>query len=159
MSQMSQKITIYGELIKLLRKEWESISNYSYEAIQEILNKKETLVLKIQVLEENRAEVVDVIAKKLGMLPEELTLKKLIVLIDHPVKAKLMKYRITLLEQIKTIAELNEINQGLVDTSSLSIKKSLAFIHKTQSDAEAGYHGDGQMNGNKTSSCMLSLEA
>ena len=158
-SQMGQKIIIYGELIRLLRKEWDSIAKYSYEDIQEILNKKETLVLKMQVLEENRTEVVNAIAKKLGIPSEQLTLKKLIASIDHPVKFKLMKYRDTLLEQIKTIAELNEVNRGLVDTSSLSIKKSLAFIHTAQSDAEAGYHADGQKNGSKTSSRMLSLKA
>jgi flagellar biosynthesis/type III secretory pathway chaperone len=155
---MGQKIMIYDDLIKLLRKEWDSISKYSYEDIQEILNKKEILVLKMQVLEENRTEVVNAIAKKLEMASGELTLKKLIALIDHPVKIKLMKYRDTLLEQIKTIAELNEINKGLVDTSSLSIKKSMAFIHKTLSVAEAGYHADGQIEENKTISRMMSLE-
>jgi flagellar biosynthesis/type III secretory pathway chaperone len=158
MKQMGQKILIYGELIKLLRKEWDSISKYSYEDIQEILNKKETLVLKMQVLEENRTEVVKAIGKKLGMPFEELTLKKLIASIDHPLTTKLGKYRETLLEQINTISELNEVNKGLVDTSSLSIKKSLAFIHKAQSDAEASYHADGQMNEGKSNSRMLSLE-
>ena len=159
MSQMGQKIIIYKELISLLRKEWGSISEYSYEDIQEIVNKKETLVLKMQVLEENSIEVVNAIAKNLGMVSKELTLKKLIASIDHPVKIKLMKHRNTLLKQIKTIAELNQVNRGLIDSSSLSIKKSLAFIHKTQSEAEAGYHSDGLINEGKTSSRMLSLEA
>ncbi len=159
LSQMGQKIIIYEELIKLLRREWGSISQYSYDDIQEILNKKETLVLKMQVLEENRTEVVNTISEKLGIPSEDLTLNKLIAKIDHPIKKKLMAYRKTLLSQIKTIVELNEFNQELVDASSLSIKKSLSFIHKTQSATEAGYHSGGQMDEHVTGSRMLSLEA
>jgi hypothetical protein len=113
----------------------------------------------MQVLEENRTEVVNMIATKLGIQYEDLTLKKLIASIDHPVKKKLLAHRSTLLGQVKTIGELNECNQALVDTSSLSIKKSLAFIHKTELAAQEGYHADGQMNDSKTSSVMLSMEA
>ena len=56
LGQLSQKIMIYDELIKLMETEWDSVTAYSLEKVQEITNKKETLILKMQVLEENRIE-------------------------------------------------------------------------------------------------------
>ena len=159
LNQLGQKALIYDELIKLLEEEWEGISEYSYDKVQAALNKKETLVLKMQVLEENRLQVVEALAKRLGLSMQDLTLKKLIASIDHPVRAKLMGKRKILLGQIKKIAFLNEQNQGLVDASSLSIKKSLAFLHKTQDVSEAAYHADGSLNESKSEVRMLSMEA
>ena len=159
LSQLGQKVLIYDELIKLLQEEWEGISWYSFEKVQAALNKKETLVLKMQLLEENRMEIVEVLAKHLGLSVQSLTLKKLIGSIDHPIRVKLNEKRKILLSQIKKIAYLNEKNQGLVDASSLSIKKSLAFLHKTQDFAEAPYHSDGNLKEGKSEVRMLSMEA
>ena len=158
LSQLGQKTLIYDQLIKLLEEEWEGISKYSYEKVQAALNKKQTLVLKMQVLEENRLEVVEELAKRLDLSIQDLTLKKLISAIDHPVSAKLMERRKILLGQIKKINDLNDQNEGLVDASSLSIKKSLAFLHKVQDISEAPYHSDGNLKKSSTEVRMLSME-
>ena len=158
-NQMGQKIMIYDELIQLLQKEWESVSNYSYDDIQEIMNKKETLVLKMQVLEENRNEVVQTLADKLELRVEEATLKKLITFCPAPVKKKLTAFRQRLLLQIETIADLNLKNQGLLDASSMSIKKSLVFLHMSQDTAESSYQGGGRIALGKGQSKMLNMQA
>ena len=158
LNQLRQKSLIYDELIILLEEEWGDISEYSYDKVQAGLNKKETMILKMQVLEENRLEVVGTLAKQLGLSMEDLTLKKLIGSINHPIRVKLIGVRKTLLGQLKKIAFLNDQNQGLVDTSSLSIKKSLAFLHKTQDMSEAAYHADGNLIGSKSELRMLSTE-
>ena len=159
LKQMGQKIAIYEELIDLLRKEWDSVSEYSLMGVQEILNKKETLVLKMQVLEENRLQVVRAIAKKLEVPFEGLTLKKILSLQPHPLNEKLNLYRKKLLKQISLIAELTEKTKRIVDHSSMSIKKSLSFLHLTQEKCEAGYQAKGQVNQGRMQSRMLSAEA
>ena len=113
----------------------------------------------MQVLEENRLKVVETLAKNLDLDLHNLTLKNLIASIDHPVRTKLMAKRKTLLSKIKKISFLSQKNQGLVDASSLSIKKSLAFLHKTQDIAEAAYHADGSLNERQSEVRMLSMEA
>lgn len=158
LNQMGQKIAIYNELIELLRQEWDSVSGYSLMGVQEILNKKETLVLKMQVLEENRLEVVRAIAKKLDVSYDGLTLKKILALNHHPLNNKLNQYRKKLLKQIDLIAELTEKTKRIVDHSSMSIKKSLSFLHKTQEKSEAGYQSKGQIREGKMQSRMLSAE-
>lgn len=158
LNQMGQKIAIYNELIELLRNEWDSVSGYSLMGVQEVLNKKETLVLKMQVLEENRMEVVRAIAKILDVPYEGLTLKKMIALKPHPLNDKLNLYRKKLLKQIDLIAELTEKTKRIVNHSSMSIKKSLSFLHKTQEKSEAGYQAKGQIQEGKMQSRMLSAE-
>tara|TARA_B100000686_G_C16793348_1_gene980353 strand:- start:117 stop:620 length:504 start_codon:yes stop_codon:yes gene_type:complete len=158
LNQLRQKALIYDELIILLEEEWGDISEYSYDKVQSGLNKKETMILKMQVLEENRLEVVEALAKQLGLSIQDLTLKKLIASINHPMRVKLMEVRNMLLGQLQKIAFLNAQNQGLVDASSLSIKKSLAFLHKTQDMNEAAYHADGNLIGSKSEIRMLSTE-
>ncbi len=155
---MGQKIAIYNELIDLLKNEWDSVSGYSLMGVQEILNKKETLVLKMQVLEENRIEVVRAIAKKLDVPYEGLTLKKMLALSPHPLGDKLNLYRKKLLKQIDVIAKLTEKTKRIVDHSSMSIKKSLSFLHRTQEKSEAGYQAKGQLQEGKMQSRMLSAE-
>lgn len=150
---------IYDELIKLMQAEWDSVTEYSLEKVQEITNKKETLILKMQVLEENRIEAVRAIAKEMGVpYDEELTLKNILASGKHPLKPKLAKCRKILLQQIQRINELSERNKGLVDHSSLSIKKSLVFLHRSQDKAEASYYANGQVKEARAPSRMLSTE-
>lgn len=158
LNQMGQKIAIYNELIELLEQEWDSVSGYSLIGVQETLNKKETLVLKMQVLEENRLEVVQAIANKLNVPSEGLTLKKIIALKPHPLNNKLSLYRKKLLKQIDLIAKSTEKTKTIVDYSSMSIKKSLSFLHKTQEKSEAGYQAKGQIHEGKMLSRMLRAE-
>lgn len=158
LNQMGQKIAIYKELIELLHVEWDSIVDYSLQGTQAILNKKEMLTLKMQVLEENRMKVVAAIAEKLEVAPESLTLKKLLAMQDHPLNLKLGAHRETLLTLIDTINEYHSKTKRLVDHSSLSIKKSLVFLHRTQDRAEAPYVANGRMSEGKTPSRMLSQE-
>ena len=159
LNQLEQKALIYNELIKLIEAEREGISEYSYDKVQVALNKKETLVLKMKLLEENRLEVIEAIAKHLGLNFQDLTLRQLIASIDHPIRDKLMDQREILLGLITQIGLLNDQNQGLVNASSLSIKKSLAFLHKTQDVAEAPYHSGGRLNTGKSEVRMFSMEA
>lgn len=159
LNQMNRKIAIYRELIDILRKEWDAVVSYSLKETQEILGQKEILALKMQALEEDRMKVVAEIAEKLETKPDGLTLKKIVAMRDHPLNPKLMNRRKTLLDLIDSIHELNEKNKHIVNGSSLSIKKSLAFLHRSHERAEADYHADGRiMESKKMQSRMLSAE-
>ncbi|MFQ5716214.1 MAG: flagellar protein FlgN [Nitrospinales bacterium] len=159
LGQMNRKIAIYRELIDVLRTEWDAVVSYSLKRTQEALGQKEILALKMQALEEERMKVVAEIAEKLETESEGLTLKKIVAMRDHPLNAKLMDRRETLLGLIDAIHELNEKNKHIVDRSSLSIKKSLAFLHRSQERAEADYHADGRiMETKRMQSRMLSAE-
>ena len=158
LNQMGQKIIIYEEMINLLQKEWDCIIDYSLEDMKKILKKKENLALKIQVLEEKRVKVVTEISEKLQIGPENLTLRKILKAYKHPLNSRLFALRETLLEQINAILDQSKQIKRLVDSSSLSIKKSLVFLHRTQDSSVAPYRANGQMGEGKSECRMLSEE-
>ncbi|MFQ5672645.1 MAG: flagellar protein FlgN [Nitrospinales bacterium] len=157
-SQMRQKIALYNELIPLFQEEWDSIVDYSLDEVRAVLKKKEILALKMQMLEENRLKVVAEIANHLGVDPENLTLRDIIKVCGRPLSTQLTAQRETLLSQISAIFDYSEKNKHLVNRSSLSIKKSLVFLHRTQDSAEAAYGADGHRGEGKALCRMLSTE-
>lgn len=158
LNQMGQKIAIYRELIDILKREWDCIVAYSLEDLQAILKGKEMLTLKLQVLEENRIKVITEIGKKLNINSENLTLKNILKAHNHSLNPKLAAHRKVLLEQIDTLKEYTLKTQGLVDRSSLSIKKSIVFLHRSLDKAAAPYGADGQMGVGKSECHMLNAE-
>ncbi len=160
LSLLVQKLALYKEFVLLLQKEWEVVAEYSLSSLEDIVKKKETLVLKMQMLEENRTRVIAGLAPLLGIPEEELTLKKLIESNDHPDNKLLSRYRKELKEEIEHVARWNEKNMNLINHSSTSLKKSIAFICKKGEEAINGsYYSNGQNSEIRLSSQLLSTNA
>lgn len=155
---LDQKIALYREFISVLRKEWKIVTEYSLERLEEIIKKKETLIFKLQALEESRVAVIRSLAESIGASPGDLTLKKLISARRDPLNPKLAESRKRLMEQIEIIRELNERNAVLIDRSSLSLEKSLAFIHRADEESMALYYANGRMRGSRMQSRILNAD-
>lgn len=154
-----QKIRLYNEFIDLLRKEWDAVAGYSLENFTDIMNKKETLILKSEALEENRNRVMEALAKGLGLPAGDFTLNKLISSRQDPCNPKLAECRRRLLKQIETIRELNEKNKLLINHSSLSLKKSMAFIHRCDEESRSSYYSNGRLQEARMQSRLLNTDA
>lgn len=159
LNQLGQKIEIYQELADLLKKEWDCIAEYSLEELQEILVRKEHLLLQSQMVEENRNKIIGQLADELKIPQEELTLSKLIAARKYPLAQKLEDSRDRLLELISLIGDLSLKNKNLIEHSSLSLKKSLAFIHCVAEESLTSYHQNGRRGGNKMEGRMLNTKA
>jgi len=153
------EIDLYNNFIDLLAEQWDCVSNYSLDSLKEIIEKKEIMVLKMRKLEKRRSDVMENISVLRGVPEKDLTLKKLIQTTVGPIRVKLNKSRETLLAQISTINALHERIKGLMDHSSLSIKKSLAFIHSKSEEAIAPYHPNGKLGGGNRQGRMLNFNA
>ncbi len=156
---LTQKAVLYEEFIGLLKTEWSVVTEHALGNLQEILKKKETLVLKMQTLEDNREKVIEEIAEALGLSGEELTLKRLVETDASPYSEKLIQCRNRLLGHIETIQNLNEKNKNLISRSSQSLQKSLSFIYKVDGDTEGSYHSDGKIEGGRMHSRLLNANA
>ena len=159
LNQLGQKIEIYQELADLLMKEWDCIAEYSLEELQEILVRKEHLLFQSKIVEENRNKIIGLLAEELEIPQEKLTLSKLTAARDHHLNQKLEGHRDRLLELIALISDLSVKNKNLIERSSLSLKKSLAFIHCVAEESLASYHQNGRRGGNKMEGRMLNTEA
>jgi len=156
---IEKKIDLYGKFIVLLEKQWDCVTAYSIESLEEIGEKKEELVERMQILEKERARLMLKIERALGVTQPGVTLKKLIQSAPEPIGMKLAKARETLLGQIITINQWHEQLRGLMDRSSLSMKKSLAFIHSQGEAASSPYRSNGKVKEGSLQGRMLSLDA
>ena len=156
---IASEIKLYREFIVLLKEQWDSITGYSLDSLREIIEKKEVVVRNMQHLEKKRSDLMMQIAQLRGVPEADLTLKKIIQTTVNPIRVKLDEKRETLLEQIATINELHEGIKGLMDQSSLSLKKSMAFVHSKCEEASAPYHPDGKLENANLQGRMLNSSA
>jgi flagellar biosynthesis/type III secretory pathway chaperone len=155
---LKQKIKLYENFIQLLKDEWSCVSKYSYDSLQEIIAKKEDQVMQMQALENSRSCLMKKIAEKLQVRQSSLTLKKLIQIRDNPYKNNLAQHREKLLFQIKEINKWSEKAKSLMDHSSLSLKKSLAYIHSADEKAYSPYLANGRVKEGRVEGRMVSMD-
>lgn len=156
---LEQKLFLYKEFIGLLQREWDVVTEYSLEGLQEVIKKKEVLILKMQVLEESRAETIRSLSEMLGVPPEKLTVNEMVRLRKDPSNLKLRELRKRLMDQIEVIKGLNDKNRGLVNHSSLSLKQSFSFMYRADEEARSSYHADGVMREGRMQSRILNADA
>jgi flagellar biosynthesis/type III secretory pathway chaperone len=155
---LSQKIELYEAFIQLLKAEWTCVSKYSYDSLQDIIVKKESKVMQMQALENSRSCLMKKIAEKLKVNQSSLTLKNLVQIKENPYKKKFAKFRQKLLFQIQEINKWSEVTKNLMDESSLSLKKSLAYIHSSDVKANSPYKANGRMMEDRVEGRMLSVD-
>ena len=156
---IEKKIDLYDKFIALLEKQWNSITEYSLGSLQEIILKKEALVQQMQGLEKQRSGLMRKIEIAMESPPASLTLKKIMESTSDPIRFKLGKNREILLAKIGAINQLHERLKSLMDHSSLSMKKSLVFVHSKGEEASSPYHQDGKLEEGNLQGRMLSLDA
>lgn len=156
---IEKKISLYDQFILLLQEQWNSITEYSLGSLQAILVKKEALVDQIQALEKERLGLMGKMHSPKGSAQASLTLKQIIQNTPGPLGGQLKKSRETLLTRIATINGLHQNLKGLMDRSSLSLKKSLVLFHSKGEEASSPYHPNGKLQIGKLQGRMLSLDA
>ena len=155
---LKQKIKLYESFISLLKEEWTCVSKYSYDSLQEVIEKKENKVIQMKALENNRSYLMLKISERLQVQQSSLTLKKIIQIRNNPNKINMAKYRKILLFQIRQISELTEMTKNLMDHSALSLKKSLAYIHSADEKAQSPYLANGKVMEGRVEGRMLSMD-
>lgn len=156
---ITSEIDLYDKFILLLQEQWDAISSYSLDSLEDILLKKEIMVERMQELEKNRSALMGKIARLRGVPEKDLTLKKIVQTTVNPIRVQLSRSRETLLTQIATINKLHEEIKGLMDHSSLSLKKSMVFVHSKNEEASAPYHPDGKLQDANLQGRMLNFNA
>ena len=156
---MEMKVMLYKKFISLLQEEWNSITEYSIETLESIIQKKDDLVNQLQTLESERAQIMKKVAQKLKVSHGNLTMKNLLKIQKSSINSKLAQSRKNLLAQLQTVNKLNYSVRDLMDRSSLSFRKSLVHLHSEGETSSSPYHANGQVGKSKIYSRMLSVDA
>ena len=142
---LGQKISLYDDLIGVMKEEWTSISEYSREKLEDALERKSLLLAKVHELNHKREEIVQAFAKNLGHPQSEVTLKTIIGLKDNPWGSRMTSCREKIREQINTINQMNAENKQLISRSSLAMKKSMSWLYELDM-AYTPYYSNGQIS-------------
>lgn len=154
---LTQEIVVHKHLLALLHKEKEFLIDLSTEAILENTKKKETCTLKIKMLEESRSVLVKQLSHHCGVPPEDLTLLKIVSLLEEPHRSTLDVTRSTLTSLIKSIKEANQHNGLVVKDALHYCKRSLDFLYSS-SAASPTYVNGGRIKDPARFGSLLSKE-
>jgi flagellar biosynthesis/type III secretory pathway chaperone len=121
---LSEQILGYRTLLAVLQKERECLINLNHEAVEALSKEKDTIVLKLRLLEEERIRLVRAFSKGAGATGE-LTLQGLY---DKTGDAAFADMRLQMISLLQGIAELNEFNRILIDRSSHFVRRTLGFL-------------------------------
>jgi flagellar biosynthesis/type III secretory pathway chaperone len=155
---MEKKTTLYKKFVSLLQDEWNCIAEYSIEALESIIHKKNDLVNQLQSLESERIRVMKKVAHGLKISHGSLTMKNLLKIQKNPINPRLARSRKNLLTQIQAVNNLNGSVRDLMDQSSSSFRKSLVHLYSVGATASSPYHANGKIEKAKIYSRMVSVD-
>jgi len=130
---LNKEIGLHGELLSILHKDRELLIDLCIEDLFESNKKKETCVLKIKMLEESRLLLIDKLSQHYTVPPQELTLSRIISLVEEPFRSALNNARSNLSSLIKSIKEVNQGNELIVNDSLYYFNRSLNFLNYASS--------------------------
>ena len=114
---LDQETKLYQSMHTVIRKEKDAVIRSELNALNEAVEEKENLLLKLRILEEQRPQLVRRLAKILNHPPQDLTLNMVAELVDEPYAGQLKDYSANLLELLTTVQEANHRNKTLFEHS------------------------------------------
>lgn len=114
-------------LVGLLQRERAHLIDFDVSAVEELAKEKDTLLLRLRLLEEERQRLVSAIAAKWPAHQEgEVTLR---ALAERTGDAELSGIRLKLISLVQSIEDLNGFNRHLIDRSLNSVRTATGFFH------------------------------
>lgn len=139
-----RKISLYNEIIAVMKEEWDSMTQYSRVKLEDALQRKEGLLAQVHDLNYQREEIVKTFAKNMNKPQSQVTLKTIITLKDNLWGKRMAAHRETIRKQIETIHELNLANKNLIARSSLAMKKSMSWLYEVDTEYTP-YYANGRL--------------
>jgi flagellar biosynthesis/type III secretory pathway chaperone len=127
-------LTSYQKLLELGYQKREVLIQHNIQGIEAITKQEETLILKLDKLDEIRGNVIKEIARMRGFGDEKFTLSQ----ISQGVEPETL-YNIKSMEQefskvISEITQLNEVNKKIVEQAMLIVNCTLSLLSRSKAD-------------------------
>ncbi|MGB9716297.1 MAG: flagellar export chaperone FlgN [Thermodesulfovibrionales bacterium] len=119
-----EQINNYRLLLELLQKEKECLININAKDVEDLSKEKDTTVLKLRLLEEERIRLIDKFSSQ-NKINEKINLQKLCELTGDE---DFQTIRLQLLSLLQSIKELNTFNMILIDRSLNFVRRSTSFL-------------------------------
>jgi len=124
-SILKEQVNSYKILLDLLKDERKSLVEINADKIEDISKEKDTVVMRLRLLEEERQRLISKFTEDKGV-DYNITLLELGKLTENSLIPKL---RSQLLSLLQSIEEMNRFNSILIDRSIKHIKTSSSFFN------------------------------
>ena len=133
-STLSQEKDLYVALLPIAEEKTKAIIANDLERLQEITDREQEAVGRVNALERKRNEVINNMGIVLGRKPQELTLTELILVTEKQPKdrAALSELKEKLGDAVKKLEELNERNRVLIQHSLEMIEFNMNLVQSTR---------------------------
>jgi len=125
---LEEETSLYGYIVSVLQQEKKAIVASELEALNETAKKKESLLLKIRILDEERTKILEKLGGFLGYPSNDMTLRKISQLVEKPHSIRLNNCYSNLLALTQTIQDLNRGNKALIVHSLEIVRDSLSIL-------------------------------
>lgn len=141
---LGKELALFKELGELLDQETRPLVEYDLPRIEEITKAKETLDLRMKILEQARLETIRLLAAELGLAPAEMSLRTIASrapMPDGPRLARLRDALVALTEELKRKVETN----GKLVSSSIKTVQALQALIVRSIEEPATYEEAGRI--------------
>ena len=145
---------LYRALLSVLQEEKKAIIGANLGELGKTGKKKEKLLLKIRIIEEQRHVMIKDLAESLRCPPHDITITKLADFVEAPYAVRFKRLCSDLLPLAKTVRDINDGNKALLRHSVELVKSSFAFLNNLIT-ANAVYHSSGRMQQTNQSGKVL----
>ena len=140
---LQEQIKTYKALLVLLKEEKECLVNINPDKVSELSKEKDTIVMRLRLLEEERVRLVNEFVR-FNEMTGEVNLKELAKVTGNDLFVTLRSQLMSLLQNVE---EMNKFNSILIDRSINYIKTTTNFISSFSNE-----------NISKTTGVLLSKE-
>ncbi|MDA8168208.1 MAG: flagellar protein FlgN [Nitrospiraceae bacterium] len=131
---LSEQIRECRKLLEILQKERQRLVNLESSGVEALSKEKDTVVLKLRLLEEERVRLLSAFAGGSGMAAD-ISLKGLY---EKTGDGAFMDLRCQLISLVQSITELNEFNRILIERSLSAVSSSIGFFDSFGLDVHNG---------------------
>lgn len=142
---LKQELGLYESLLQTLQDEKASLVKRSSEEMYALVNKKETVISRIKIVDDATQDCMRRFAKEKGLNPQDVTLSNIITHEVPPYSVMLKDCQSKLSAIANSIKELNEINGRVINMSLENVKKSLNFLRGVANSLET-YKPSGKLS-------------
>lgn len=138
---------LYHSLFHVVQSEKQAVVGLNLQQLNEACKAKDSLLLKLRILEERREQIMDRLANALGCPPIGLTLNKLALLVEEPYASRLRDRSTDLLDLIHALQDATSQNKSLMLHSMQLIQGSYRLLNNLVA-ANPVYYRSGNVENN-----------
>jgi len=129
---LDDAVGLHRSLLALYHEERQSLLAFNLEGIDASVKKKENLILKIKIVEEQRQRTIDSIASSLNLDASGLTITRLAEKVDIRQSYKLSAMSDELSAVVNQIKDVHRANRALIIHSQGLVTDSIAYLSNHQ---------------------------